>query len=279
MEALAEGVQALGGRAWFGGQSVAAASDGDGFDLVACWGMSSPNNKAIVARRHAQGKPVLVYDHPLLRWVGAGSVWYMGDRVGLYREHVGRAWPGPASSARLSALGVQPGPGGDPDGPVLLLGQVPLDASHDLGLMDYMAWVQAEAKRIIGLYPEGTPFEWRPHPGSSLTPAPLWFAPADPNEPLREALPRYRAAYTHTSAAQYECYAAGVPCCVASRGDTAPVAGDAAWARLAAASWNDWAMAELRDGSALQIMLDGPPVEAPAPVPAKRKRVRHGAGT
>lgn len=283
MEALAQGLRALGYAVRFGRQQVAKLDDVQDADLVCVWGMSSPAAQSVVAECHRINRPVIIYDHPLLRWVGAGSVFHDGDHLGLYRRHVGHAWDVPCSTARLTQLEITPHPTRTGGKGILLMGQVPRDASHNIGVREYFAWVL----RAVNTIRDHTdaPITWRPHPSATVVPPPVGCEVADPTVSLHDQIRDYAAAVTLGSAAQYVAYLEGVPVSVWQRGETWPCpVPQLATERLAQASWNTWSLSEIRDGQALMTMIDGPPppdavampdtVESPKP---KRTRKRVAA--
>jgi hypothetical protein len=280
MEALAEGCDALGYRPSYGRQMLARAEDVTDFDLVCVWGMASPASKDVVAGRHRQGRPVVIFDMPLLRWVNVPA-WDWGDAVGLYRRHVGQAWDVPCSPRRLEAWGVRAKPRAEGASGVLLLGQVPDDAAHGLTMAEYSHWLKDAGAHLREQLGDGGLY-YRPHPKASMFPAPLGFEPVSADVPLAEQIQGFAGALTHSSSAQYVCYAEGVPCVVWNREERwpprTPKDQTVAWQRLAQASWNDWRMAEIRDGTALSVMLEGPPAPEPmAVVDATPKRRRKAA--
>jgi hypothetical protein len=279
MEALAEGSEVLGYRPFYGRHTLADWDAVKDYDLVCIWGMAGIASKEVVASCHAHGRPIIIFDQPLLRWVNV-PVWDWGDSVGLYRQHVGRAWDQPCSEKRLEGWGVTPKSRAEGANGVLLLGQVPDDAAHGLDMRAYYGWLNEAGGHLRETVGEGHLY-YRPHPKASMFPAPAGFETVDNAVPLGTQITAFAGALTHSSSAQYVCYAEGVPCVVWDRGERWPLKTpkdqSVAWARLAQASWNDWRMAELRDGTAIQTMLDGPPAPEPMVVTDAPQRRRKAA--
>jgi len=255
-EAMAEGLMALGYAVVHGRQSLALVADARPFDLVVLWGQKPPIAAAIIADRHADSRPVVIYDLPLLRWCHSDT-----DTLGLYTRRVGHAWDAPAHHARMVAFGATPKPPRTGRDGVVILGQKPNDASHGLDVVDYCAWLEEAVAHIRQAAPDA-PIAFRPHPKDSITPAPMGVEVLPSTEPLVEQVEAFGSALTLCSSAQYEVLAAGLSCLNWSRGDRFGDQVDAS-ARVSAAAWNDWRLEELATAEPWEVCLNGPP----APVP------------
>lgn len=261
--ALCAGLAACGHRAVT--RSLADHSDGqtERFDAVIVVGLRGRGG-AVLADYTAAGVPVLVIDLGYM----ARDAYYQIGLGGLNRVP---EFACPAD--RFNALGLTVhARGGDPEGYVLVLGQMPGDAAHGLDEPALRAWADAMREQ---------------YPGARYRPHPLSGEPVDGS--LAAALKGARLVVTLNSNAGHESLLAGVPVIAHAPAAYAALAGPnlptvaerrAYFERLAYAQWT---LAEMADGTAARFLfehlLPGRPVEfaAPAAEPVqspKRRRAR-----
>lgn len=238
------------------------------FDLVVTTGLRG-KGASLLADYTAAGVPVAVLDFGYLS-----------------RERHFQLSPGglnniPAFACpadRLNALGLTVAVrGGDPQGYVLLLGQVPGDAAHGMSAAEHAAWLASVAAQYENVV-------YRPHPRGGV-----------PVDGLREiggslddALKGARLAVTWNSNAGHEALLAGVPVIAHGPAAYSELCGEslpsveARRAYFARVAYGQWTLAELADGTAARFLLDHHlpgvavelPAEAPQAVPMKRRRAR-----
>ncbi|NLA68313.1 MAG: hypothetical protein GX856_08755 [Gammaproteobacteria bacterium] len=241
---------------------------GDGqverFDLIVVTGLRG-RGAACVRDHAASGIPALVVDFGYM----ARDVYYQVGLGGLNRIP---EFACPAD--RFNALGLTVhARGGDPEGYVLVLGQVPGDAAHGMDDGALRAWVESTLEQ---------------YPGARYRPHPLGGEPVDGT--LAEALAGARLVVTWNSNAGHEALLAGVPVIAYGPAAYAELAGPdlpsvaerrAYFERLAYAQWT---LAEMADGTATRFLVEhllpGRPVEfaAPAAEPVKSPKRRRARG-
>lgn len=218
------------------------------------------------------GVPVFILDLPRLRTVDPTEpASDLNTYVGVFAEslhhlpsRIGNRYPvqGPIDSQ-------------SPDH-ILVCGQKPLDAAHDMNAAQLARWA-TETVSVTRQY--GLPVVFRPHPKSP--PDTYAYVGADevqsPTLPLREAFARAAAVVVHNSTAGVEAIDAGVPvlytaseqrCCFSAYATPlgAPTRMLSAAERrvfLGRVGATQWTHAQLADGTALRCLLQ----DAPWPEP------------
>src|SRR5690606_30504297 len=199
----------------------------------------------------ALGVPVLTLDWGYLKRVnsreehGSGH-WQVG--VGGLNRLPEFACP----SDRFEALGITVAEcGGNPDGYVLVCGQVPGDAAHGLGYEGYTSWL----RDVLSRYPDAV---YRPHPAG----APLFSYPRTDTGPLADALAGARLVVTYNSNVGHDALLAGVPVIAEGRAAYAELCGEELPSladRLAyfhRAAYGQWTAAEMETGEPQRFWLE-----------------------
>lgn len=277
MEEARCGLAGLGHDCHWRRHSVYAPGDVEPFDLVLTVGFKGPG--ALIASDYRRrGIPVIVMDIPSVPTPPGGSLWRLslGGHDWLFPSG-----PGFERAAKLGlGLFFAPGRRGSS---VVVLGQTPGDAAHDLpsdaAVVKWAEGVVARCREQLD-----APIVWRPHPSTpSLRPGGF---DAVSLGPLEDTLRSAYAVVTISSGAGLVALRHGVPVvalgpCVYSHlaGDIKhlprlkPPARDDVEDLFARLAYQHWSREELRDGSAMTLYLKlafGEPVEwpkAPAPVP------------
>lgn len=202
-EAVARGATALGWRVSFRRPDVYGPGQLERmFDAVIIAGQRGAC--ADVARDYAAlGRPVIILDLPRLR--------AFPDHVGAFVGSLAALPPTPIDG-RADALGIA----GmihqrmdEPEGVILVLGQVGRDAAHGLSadaLRDRLATMaeqEREARRL--------PVRYRPHPKDPGAPAPPYDELADATRPLADDLADAAVVVVVNSTGGFEALLAGVP--------------------------------------------------------------------
>lgn len=248
VRAVVAGFQAIGHNAvirtakYFNGEV-------EGFGLVVVAGEHSGLR---VAKAYRQaGVPVLTLDWGYINRVNSTAEHGSGHwQVGVGGLNQIPAFECPPD--RFDALGVElVERGGDPDGYVLVCGQVPGDAAHGLGYSGYEEWL----RDVLSRYPDAV---YRPHPAG----APLYSHPVTHEGPLADALSGARLVVTYNSNVGHDALLAGVPVIAEGRtaykemeGESLPnlVARRAYFSRVA---YGQWTVAEMVTGEPQRFWLD-----------------------
>lgn len=261
LEALESGFRAEGHAVVQRSASDYTKNETEPFDLVAVSSLRGKNS-LVLSDYRAKGVEVLVLDFGYLRRTNHASDpggYFQVSRNGL---SVLPQFDCPAD--RFAALGfeIPRDPHGNGDA-VLILGQVPGDASHSMALDALAAWYGELAARIRSTTER--PILFRPHP---LAPEVTCDGAERASGTLAEDLARAHVAVAHSSTACFEALLAGVPVCVfsgpcAEDQDLAagempapwfPVGAEAAsfFARVA---YGQWTIDELASGEAVRFAL------------------------
>jgi len=262
VQAMADGVRALGGEPLF--------TDPDRSDrvrFVVCWG-HHPRDAAFRARWRGLGVPLLIMELGYLRRC-AGS----GDPDGYSQLGFGGiGWipPRAPDAARFESLGLdvaQPVQGRGKQ--LLVLGQVPHDAQHNLGPEALAGWLTEEAAVFAA---QNWEILYRPHPKHTITTLRLPHVRLDEGT-LSEAFSKVGAVLTYNSTAGIEAMIAGLPVHCHPSAHYAEVASylapfdkfsadrNAVLSYLHRLAWAQWSCAELARGAPLQFLGlhgDGP---------------------
>src|SRR5690554_1980529 len=246
--AVVAGFQAIGHKAVI---CTAKYFDGEteDFGLVVVVGEHSGHKVAKAYK--AIGAPVLTMDWGYFKRVnsrdehGTGH-WQVG--VGGLNRLPEFACP----PDRFEALGIAVAErGGNPDGYVLVCGQVPGDAAHGLGYEGYTSWL----RDVLSRYPDAV---YRPHPAG----APLFSYPRTDTGPLADALAGARQVVTYNSNVGHDALLAGVPVIAEGRAAYAELCGEELPSladRLAyfhRAAHGQWTVAEMETGEPQRFWLD-----------------------
>ncbi|MFC3338806.1 hypothetical protein [Paracandidimonas soli] len=170
----------------------------ESFDLVVVNGWRS--GKRVAKSYEAAGVPVLVVDFGYLKRVNAPDEYMQGHwQVGL--GGLNRIPSFACPSDRFDALGLEiTKAGGNPQGNVLVCGQVPGDAAHGMDAHSLREWLREKMRE----YPDAI---YRPHPrGGIAIPG-----HANNHQPLADALAAARLIVTYNSNVGHDALLAGVP--------------------------------------------------------------------
>lgn len=251
------------------------------FDLVAVYGVRKGGEAR--AAYEAAGVPVLTCEWGYMARVNTHKDIPTGHfQVSLGGLNTPPAFPCPGD--RFEALGIDiAARGGDPNGYVLLIGQVAGDAAHGMEAGGMADWL----RRMAAQYPD---VRYRPHPRGAV---PLHRGVPLATGTLAEALAGARLVVTWNSNTGHDALLAGVPVVAhGPRAAYAELAGEslppldvrrAYFRRLA---YGQWTLDEMRSGACQRFLLDhlipGKPVELEArpaqPVrPSQKRRRRRGA--
>ena len=256
VRAVVAGFQAIGHKAvirtakYFSGEA-------EGFGLVVVAGEHS-GRRVAEAYREA-GVTVLTLDWGYINRVNSPAE----HKSGHWQVGVGGLNRIPAfecPSDRFDALGVDlVERGGDPDGYVLVCGQVPGDAAHGLGYNGYAAWL----RDVLSRYPDAV---YRPHPAG----APLYSHPVTHEGPLADALRGARLVVTYNSNVGHDALLAGVPVIAEGRSAYKELEGeelpcmDVRRAYFSRAAYGQWTVAEMATGEPQRFWLERMLAESPA---------------
>lgn len=275
---LHAGLEALGHVPVYRRPLFKGLSDCEPFDVVVTLGWKGV--AGIIRKSYARrGVPAVVVDAPWFGPYGAG-LWRLsaGDDPGwLFPEGAP-----PARATKLRALPRFTRKRPAPDAPVLLCGQVPGDAAHDLPSKAAVVFWAEETLAAIRLQVD-RPVIWRSHPAAPVVVSGV-DAVSDPEEPIAEAVAGCYAVVTVSSGTGLDALAAGVP--VVATGFPAygglastldglrkiappPLVGvQDLFSRLA---YQHWGEDEMATGAGLELFLDlaaGKAPEWPTPPPA-----------
>lgn len=291
---VVQGLQALGHRADFRRPLFKGPSDCEPFETVFVLGWKG-TAKLIREQYAARDVPVVVMDSP----------WFGPFGADLWRLSAGEgpSWLFPAGcpstrAEKLKALPRFTAQRVPADAPVLLCGQVPGDAAHELPSADAVAeWAKSTAADIQALLDR--PVVWRPHPAvAGLAPNAAHAIPgasySDPQqESIGEALGSCYALVTVSSGAGLDALARGVPVVATGEPAYADLAGsirdlpkikpprlDQVQELFSRLAFQHWAKDELARGGGLGHFLKlaageeiaWPNKAAPPPEPEKPKR-------
>lgn len=174
---------------------------------------------------------------------------------------------------RFKALGIDiAARGGDPNGYVLLVGQVPGDAAHGMDIDSHKRWL----RKVAAKYPH---VRYRPHPQEPVDVPGLQRAEGD----LAQAISGARLVVTWNSNTGHDALLAGVPVVAHGPAAYAELAGealpplDARRAYFNRAAYGQWTLAEMRSGQAAAFILNHLVPGVSPLAPAKKRRRRRGA--
>jgi hypothetical protein len=257
MQAMAEGVRALGGE-------VLDLLEGIDLTAVSTFVAHVKPRFAFTCGMHFRdapqrgflrgaGVPVLVLDCGYFRRASGGQDTTGYNQLGL--DALCWTPPGALPADRWQAHGIALAPPVQGRGKVaLILGQVPGDSQHNLSEIRLSAWLSEQAGRLIAL---GYTLLYRPHPAHVLTRLRAPHVRIDPvKESLADSLAAASLAVTYNSTSGLEALIAGVPVICAP---TAHYAGlepgtPALRAHCQRLAYTQWTCAELRTGAPLRFM-------------------------
>lgn len=221
----------------------------ESFDLVVVNGWRS--GKRVAKSYEAAGVPVLVVDFGYLKRVNAPDEYMQGHwQVGL--GGLNRIPSFACPSDRFDALGLDIAKaGGNPQGNVLVCGQVPGDAAHGMDAHSLREWLREKMRE----YPDAI---YRPHPrGGIAIPG-----HANNHQPLADALAAARLVVTYNSNVGHDALLAGVPVVCGPGAAYGELAGEALpsieerreyFSRVA---YGQWTAEEMASGEAQAFWLD-----------------------
>lgn len=225
------------------------AGETEDFDVVVTFALRE--GRAVLERYSAAGRPVLVADWGYLARVnhaGQAAVGHWQISLGGLNQIPTFACP----PDRFDALGLDlVERGGDPDGYVLVCGQVPGDAAHGMQADEYRAWLSDQVGRYENIV-------YRPHPRGGID---LPGIESD-RRPLTESLSGARLVVTYNSNVGHEALMAGVPVAASGPAAYAELAGEALpTAAMRRAYFNrvaygQWTRDEMRSGRCQRFILD-----------------------
>lgn len=234
----------------------------ENFDLVVSYGMRA--GRRVRDAYRAAGVPVVVVDWGYMARVNVKGEYESGHfQVGL--ERLNSVPPFACPADRFDVLGIEiAAKGGDPDGYVLVCGQVPQDTAHGMSVEDYVAWL----RETVSQYPEAV---YRPHPRGGV------HLPGIESHtgPLSEALAGARLVVTWNSNVGHEALLAGVPVVAHGPAAYAELAGealpslDARREYFHRAAYGQWTLDEMRSGACQRFIVDhllagvGPAIDLP----------------
>ncbi|MEI2416210.1 hypothetical protein V8Z80_08500 [Orrella sp. JC864] len=246
--ALVEGFRLCGA-----GASVRATDhyygERETFDLVVVYGMKA--GRRVRDTYAAAGVPVVVIDWGYMRRVNDPSEAAAGYfQVGLAGLNRVPAFACPPD--RFDALGLEVvEQGGDPQGYVLVCGQVPGDAAHGLDAEALQSWLAEQLGARAGAV-------YRPHPRGGVD---LPGVESD-RRPLAESLAGARLVVAYNSNVGHDALLAGVPVVCGPGAAYEDLAGEqlpsiedrrAYFARLA---YGQWTLEEMRSGQCQRFLID-----------------------
>jgi len=249
----------------------------ENFDLVVVYGLRA--GCRVRDAYQAAGVAVVVFDWGYLARVNEPSQTSTGHfQFGLGGLNRPPAFACPTD--RFDSLGLTIAEqGGDPDGYVLLCGQVPGDAAHGLDAQQIESWAREAAAHWPNV-------RYRPHPRGGIDIAGL----ESDRSPLAKALAGARRVVTINSNVGHDALLAGVPVLADGPAAYAELAGDVLptvearreyFARLA---YGQWTVAEMASGACPRFLLDhlvpgvGPAIEGQRPDDAE-PGVQESAGS
>src|SRR5690606_31578013 len=236
----------------------------ENFDLVVVYGLRA--GRRVRDAYQAAGVAVVVFDWGYLARVNEPSQTSTGHfQFGLGGLNRPPAFACPTD--RFDSLGLTIAEqGGDPDGYVLLCGQVPGDAAHGLDAQQIGSWAREAAAHWPNV-------RYRPHPRGGIDIAGL----ESDRSPLAEALAGARRVVTINSNIGHDALLAGVPVLADGPAAYRELAGEPLptvearreyFARLA---YGQWTVAEMASGACPRFLLDhlvpgvGPAIEGERP--------------
>lgn len=144
--------------------------------------------------------PFFVFDWGYIARVNTPKEHYEGHWQ-VSRDYLNSIPKGPCKPDRFKALGLPIATkGGDPDGYVLLIGQMPNDSA--LNGTNHAKWLKEQAAKYDNVV-------YRPHPRGGIKE--LEGVPTDASPNMQEALKGARLVVTYNSNAGHEALLAGVP--------------------------------------------------------------------
>lgn len=194
--------------------------------------------------------PVIVYEWGYLRRVNNPDELDTGHwQLGL--GGLNRVPSFPCHPDRFDKLGLEVRErGGDPNGYVLLIGQVPCDSAH--AHIDLKSWLMSKAK----MYGNAV---YRPHPRGALA---LPDVPLCEAGSLEEALAGARLVVTYNSNTGHDALLAGVPVICAPCAAYAELSGEALPSKAAReayfhrVAYGQWTADEVRSGAFLPFLMN-----------------------
>jgi len=236
----------------------------ENFDLVVSYGMRA--GRRVRDAYRAEGVPVVVVDWGYMARVNVKGEYEGGHfQVGLDRLNAMPDFACP--SDRFDALDVAiAAKGGDPNGYVLICGQVPGDAAHGMRSDQYVAWL----RETVSKYP-GAVYRKHPRGGVDLP------GVESRTGSLESALAGARLVVTWNSNVGHDALLAGVPVIAHGpaayadlSGETLPSLEDRLdyFHRVA---YGQWTLDEMRSGACQRFILDhlltgvGPALEGVRP--------------
>ena len=245
IEALADGIRALGGEPVF--EDPASA---DGVRFVVAWGGSFVD-AAWRGRWRGLGVPVLIMELGYLRRC-SGS----GDPDGYSQlgfDRIGWFPPQTMPATRFNELGLRMAPPVKGRGKVLLvLGQVPHDAQHNLGPEALAGWLTEHAAAYAA---QGWEILYRPHPRHTLTGLSIPHRRLEGGT-LEEAFAQAGHVLTYNSTAGIEALLHGLEVVCHHDAHLAATQGGGWFAErfLHRIAWAQWNCAELATGYPLKFL-------------------------
>lgn len=221
----------------------------ENFDLVVSYGMRA--GRRVRDAYRAAGVPVVVVDWGYMARVNVKGEYESGHfQVGL--ERLNSVPPFACPADRFDVLGIEiAAKGGDPDGYVLVCGQVPQDTAHGMSVEDYVAWL----RETVSQYPEAV---YRPHPRGGV------HLPGIESHtgPLSEALAGARLVVTWNSNVGHDALLAGVPVVAHGPAAYAELVGetlpsvDARREYFHRVAYGQWTLDEMRSGACQRFIVD-----------------------
>lgn len=245
------------------------------FDLVISYGMRA--GRRVRDAYRAAGVPVVVVDWGYMARVNVKGE-YEGGHFQAGLDRLNSVPPFACPADRFDALGIEiAAKGGDPDGYMLLCGQVPGDAAHGMQAGAYIDWL----RDVISQYPDAV---YRPHPRGGVD---LPGIESD-GRPLAESLAGARLVVTWNSNVGHEALLAGIPVVAHGEAAYAELTGEQLptieqrRAYFCRAAYGQWTLDEMRSGVCQRFLIDhlltgsGPAVTTERPT--DREPDEHVAG-
>jgi|SRR5690625_2540739 len=248
-DALGKGFKSLGHACAFREQSL-WQKEVEKFDLVMVNGMRG--GAKIAAAYKLAGTQVLVYDFGYLKRVNSRDEYTKGHwQVGV--GGLNKLPPFECPSDRFDALGLEiVEKGGDPNGYVLICGQVPGDAALGQNSSEHRQWLREQ----MSLHDDAV---YRPHPRGGIAIPGI----VGNNKPLDEALAGARLVVTYTSNVGHDALLAGVPVLAHGPAAYAELSGEelpsvkARRAYFNRVAYGQWTVDEMASGEAQKVWLEG----------------------
>lgn len=269
LEALEKGLRADGHAVVQRSASDYTKGETEAFDLVAVSSLRG-KNQLILSDYRAKGVEVLVLDFGYLRRTNHAS-----DPSGYFqvsRNGLSQVPSFACPSDRFDSLGFEVPATARTDGEyVLILGQVPGDASHGMNQAQLEAWYAALVDRVRADKGRAE-IVFRPHPLAPEVECPI--ADRRSSATLAEDLDGADIVLAHSSTALFEALLAGRAIAAQSgpcepignfESGPAPLVGDPLRAFLSRVAYGQWTLDEIASGEAVRFVLHGLPDVAEEP--------------